>query len=216
MNGADAVIHVMVANGLDHVNVLVVNHVSERPSYRSHAVICPVQNGVSGQNGRNVRPLAEAEQLQEIATARVRENAVAMISKSELVIHQPVINCSRGQIGQNAVSHVVAREYRKDLKLAMTHHHRAMARMKKSVSVRLEFVLNGVNGPSTGPVTQFAEAVLPPEHVSAWESVSATDQSNLRNRAIIMSVRVGLIGLHGRPVPSHVEVLAFKIGHVLA
>ena len=92
VNGADAVIHVTVANELDHVNVLVVNHVSERRSYQSHVVICPVQNGVSGQNGRNVRPLAEVEQLQETETVLVRENAVVMISKSEHVIHQHAIN----------------------------------------------------------------------------------------------------------------------------
>ena len=206
MNGADAVIHVTVENELDHVNVLVVSHVSERLFFQSRVVICLVQNGVSGQNGKNVRPLVEAEQPQEIEIVRVRENAVATISKSEPVIHQPVINCNRGQIGQNAVSHAVAREYKKDLKLAMTHHHHAMARMKKSVSVRLEFVLNGVSGPSTVPVIQFAEAVLPLEHASAWELESATDQSNLRNLVIIMSVLVGLIGLPGHPVPSHAEV----------
>ena len=110
----------------------------------------------------------------------------------------------------------MAREYRKDLKHVMTHHHLAMVRMKKSVSVRLKFVLNGVSGPSTVPVIQFAEAVLPLEHVSAWELESATDQSNLRNLVIIMSVLVGLIGLRGHHVPSHAEVKAFKKGHVLA
>jgi len=104
------------------------------------------------------------------------------------------------------VSHVGAREYRKDLKHVMTHHHLAMVRMKKSVSVPLVFVLNGVSGPSTVPVTQSVEVVLPLEHASAWELVSAMDQSNLKNLVIIMSVLVGLIGLHGHPVPSHVEV----------
>lgn len=206
MNGADAVIHVTVANELDHVNVLVVNHVSERPFFQSHVVICPVQNGVSGQNGRNVRPLVEAEQPQEIAIVRVRENAVVMILKSEPVIHPPAINSNHGQVGQNAVCHAVAREYRKDLKHVMTHHHLAMVRMRKSVSVRLEYVLNGVSGPSTVPVTQFAEAVLPLEHAIAWELESATDQANLRNLVIITSVLVGLIGLPGHPVPSHAEV----------
>ena len=92
MNGADAVIHVTVENELDHVNVLVVNHVSERLFFQSHVVICLVQNGVSGQNGRNVRPLVEAEQPQEIEIVRVRENAVVMILKSEPVIHPPAIN----------------------------------------------------------------------------------------------------------------------------
>lgn len=92
MNGADAVIHVTVANELDHVNVLVVNLVSERPFFQSHVVICLVRNGVSGQNGRNVQPLAEAEQPQEIAIVRVRENVVVMILKSEPVIHPPAIN----------------------------------------------------------------------------------------------------------------------------
>ena len=92
MNGADAVIHVTVENELDHVNVLVVNHVSERLFFQSHVVICLVQNGVSGQNGRNVRPLVEAEQPQEIEIVRVRENAVVMILKSEPVIHPLAIN----------------------------------------------------------------------------------------------------------------------------
>ena len=110
----------------------------------------------------------------------------------------------------------MAREYRKDLKLAMTPQPHAMARMKKFVSVRLEFVLNGANGPNTGPVTQFVEGVLPPGHASAWVLVSVTVQSNLRNLVIITSVLVGLIGLRGHHVPSHAEVKAFKKGHVLA
>lgn len=206
MNGEAAVIHVTVENEHDHVSVLAVNLVWARLSYQNHVVICPVQNGVSGQIGRNVRLLAEAEQLQEIETVRVLENAVVTISKSEPVIHQPAINYNLGQVGQIVLYHAVAREFRNDFELAMTHRLHAMAMMKKSVSVQLEYVLHGVSGPSTGPVTQFVEAVLPPDHANVLESVSATVQSNQRNHVIIMSVLVGLIGLLGHHVPFHVEV----------
>ena len=51
-----------------------------------------MRNGVSGQNGKNARSLAEVEPLQEIEIVLVRENAVEMILKSEHAIHQLVIS----------------------------------------------------------------------------------------------------------------------------
>ena len=215
MNGVAAVIHVTVENGLDLVNALAVNHVWAEPSCQSHVVICHVPNGVFGPNGRNVRSRVEAEQLQEIVTVRVRENAAEMISKSEHAIHQLVINYSLGQVGQSVVFHVVVREFKSDFKLAMTRHHHVMERTK-FVSVHQEFVPNGLNGQSSVPVTRFAEAVLPQGPVNVLESASVMVQLNLRNLVIITNVLVGLIGHHGHLAPFHVVAWVFKIGHVLA
>ena len=75
-----------------------------------------------------------------------------------------------------------------------------MARMKKSVSVQQEFVPNGLNGPSTVPVTQYAEVVLPPEHVNAWVLANVRDQPNQRSLVIITSALAGPIGLRGHLV----------------
>ena len=81
-----------------------------------------------------------------------------------------------------------------------------MARMKKSVSVQQEFVPNGLNGPSTVPVTQYAEVVLPPEHVNVWVLANVMDQQNQRSLAIITSVLVGPTGHHGHLVLFRVAV----------
>lgn len=163
-----------------------------------------MRNGVSGQNGKNVRSLAEVEPLQEIEIVLVPVNAAEMILKSERAIHQLVISLNLGQAGQIAVFHVVAREFRSDLKLAMTRQQHVMARMRKFGSVQQKFVPNGLNGPSTVPVTQYAEVVLPPEHVNAWVLANVRDQPNQRSLVIITSVLVGLIGLHGHLVLSRV------------